>query len=259
MASAVYARAMTRRPPAILAVLVAWDGGLEVTWEVDTFFADSEEPERVLVSLNGVLVDNLDGDEVSADIAADLVTGLGSPVAVVSVSFWWSGTPAEEQQSSVPVQVRVPAGAGQAGVLPAMQPTVTLEGVRPRVGGAPATITIRWRTNNHNDGNIVWGPAATPRQFRHNIRPANASVVTGTFTTNQPLVGGALYSFTVEVRNTLHSPGWLATTIVVRAPAEPFAPTSSVRQFLIQTGRPVTSGLFALVGQDRSVRRLILG
>ena len=45
---------MTRRPPTILSALATGDGGIEVRWEVDSFFPDSAEPEKVLVNLNGV-------------------------------------------------------------------------------------------------------------------------------------------------------------------------------------------------------------
>lgn len=254
-------RRMTRRPPSIQGVLPTAEGGFEVFWAVDTFFPDSAEPERVLVDLNGVLFSNLDGDETSVDVPGETVTALGGSSIIVSVSFWWSGSPAEEQQSSVVVPVQGGPGPGSGGVFPAMKPVVTLVRVQPRTAGAPASITIAWRTNNHNDGNIFWGPAAAPRSFVRNIRPANASVTTGTFTTDRPLVAGSLYSFTVEVRNTLHSPAWLATTALIRAAAEAPATvsTTSVRQFLQQTGRPTTSGLAPLVGPSGSVRTLILG
>ena len=87
-------------------------------------------------------------------------------------------------------------------------------------------------------------------------------MTTGTFTTDRPLTANTLYSFTVEVRNTLHSPQWLATTMVVRSavdPAPPVVRTTSVREFLERTGRPVTSSLAGLLGAARSVRALILG
>jgi hypothetical protein len=44
---------MTRRPPSILSIASTAEGGLEVKWEVDTFFPDSAPPEKVLIALNG--------------------------------------------------------------------------------------------------------------------------------------------------------------------------------------------------------------
>lgn len=37
---------MTRRSPTILSALFTADGSIEVTWEADTFFGDSADPER---------------------------------------------------------------------------------------------------------------------------------------------------------------------------------------------------------------------
>lgn len=253
---------MTRRPPSIVGAFFTEDGGFTVHWEVDQFFADSAEPERVLVDLNGLPFKELSGDKDSVDVPATVIAALGTASVTVSVSFWWSGSPAEELQSSVVVPVSAGPGQGNAGVLPAMKPIVTLVGVQPRTATTPSTITIAWRTNNHNDGNIFWGPSSAPRSFVRNIRPANASVTSGTFITDRPVVPHTLYVFTVEVRNTLHSPQWLATTLIARSASEapgPVVRTSSVRQFLQQTGRPVTSSLAGLVGANKSVRTLILG
>jgi len=65
----------------------------------------------------------------------------------------------------------------------------------------------------------------------------------------------------VEVRNTLHSTQWLATTVVAKSATEAPAVvrTSSLRQYLLQSGRPVTSSLAAVIGPSRSLRSLILG
>lgn len=253
---------MTRRPPSIQGVFSTSGGGLKVAWTLDTFFPDSAEPERVLVDLNGNLFENLDGDQTSVDVPQATVTALGGSSIIVSVSFWWSGSPAEEQQSSVVVPVQGAPGPGNEGVYPATKPVVSLVRVQARTPTSPASIEIAWRTNNHNDGNIFWGPVAAPRSFVRNIRPANASVTTGMFATDQPLTSGVLYSFTVEVRNTLHSPEWLATTALIRAAAEApktIVPTTSLRQYLQQTGRPITSSLAPLVGPSNSIRKMILG
>ncbi|MFZ1412803.1 MAG: hypothetical protein WAS07_15240 [Micropruina sp.] len=251
---------MTRRPPSILGAFPAGDGGIEVRWEVDSFFADSEDPERVLVALNGISFDNLDGSEDSVEIPSATIIALGTAVIVISITFWWSGSPAEQQQSSFPVQVQA-AGVESGGVWPAMKPIVTLVSVQARSGATPSRITINWRTNNHNDGNIFWGPQGNQRQFRSNIKPANASVVSGTFTTDQPLQPATLYFFTVEVINRLHSLTWYGTTLVVRSAAETptFVPTTSLRQFLQRSGRPLTTGVSQVIGTTRSLRKLLLG
>ncbi len=244
---------MARRPPVILSALSTADGGLEVKWEVDTFFGDSDDPEKVLVDLNGQLFEQLDGDETSVEIPAARIAAFPQQV-VISVSFWWSGPPAEEQQSSVTVPVNQGGGGGAAGVLPAAKPIVTLVGVQPRTVNAASNIKIAWKSNNYNDGNIIWGPTGAPNAFTHNIRPVGEHY-SGEFVTNRPLTAATLYSFKVEVRNTLHSPGWISTTIFVRSPAD----TLSVRQFLVTSGRPVTTGLATVVGADRSVHRLLVG
>ena len=252
---------MTHRAPSILGVFSSGEGGFDLHWGVDTFFPDSDAPEKVLVDLNGLAFKELDGDEDSVEVPLAVITALGSPAISVSVSFWWSGPPAEELQSSLIVPVSTGTVAGNAGVFPAMRPIVTLVGIQPRTANKPSSITIAWRTNNHNDGNIFWGPASAPRSFGRNIKPANASVTSGTFTTDRPLTANTQYFFTVEVRNTLHSTQWLATTVVARSATEapPVVRTNSVHQYLQQTGRPVTSSLATLVGPSRSLRKLILG
>jgi len=246
---------MTRRPPSILSVAPTSDGGIEVTWEVDTFFADSAEPEKVLIDLNGVQFDELDGDETSVEIPAATIAALGTPVVAISVSFWWSGSPPEEQQSAVSVPVQTGGtGSGNPGVLPAARPIVTVVHVQPRTVHGASNIKIAWQSNNYNDGNIFWGPASAPTAFRRNIRPVGENY-SGTFTTDRTLSPATQYVFKVEVRNTLHSPTWISTTVVVRSATD----TLSVRQFLLASGRPVTTSLATLVGPDRSLRRMLVG
>jgi hypothetical protein len=164
------------------------------------------------------------------------------------------GPPVQELQSSAVVPVQVGAGAGQSGVNPAAKPVVTVVRVQPRTRQAASNIQIRWQSNNYNDGNIRWGGPGNPRAFVRNIRPVGENYQ-GTFTTDRPLVPATLHTFTVEVRNTLHSPGWLATAIVVRSAPD----YVSLRTFLIETGTPVTASVRSLVGPGRSVRELIIG
>jgi hypothetical protein len=239
---------MARHPPSILSALATADGGIEVRWEVDSFFPDSAEPEKVLIDLNAVSYKELDGDEDSVTIPRETLAALGTPVAI-SISFWWSGNPPEEQQSSVviPVHTENPGGGG---VFPAARPVVTVVAVQPRTLQAANSITIAWRSNNYNDGNIFWGPSASPRAFQRNIRP-RGEVYHGTFTTDQILTSATNYSFTVEVRNTLHSPGWIGTTAVVRSAAN----FRSLRQFLQASRVALPAALKALLGAERSLRR----
>lgn len=246
---------MTRRPPTILSVASTAEGGIEVAWEVDTFFSDSEEPEKVLIDLNGVPFDQLDGDETSIEVPAETLAALGTPAVAISISFWWSGSPPEEQQSSVSVPVQTGgSGPGNTGVLPAAKPIVTVVQVRPRTLLSANTIEIAWKSNNYNDGNIVWGPASAPTVFRRSIRP-RGEVYSGTFITDRTLTPATQYVFKIEVRNTLHSPTWLSTTIVVRSASD----TLSVRQFLLASGRPVTTSLATVVDPTRSIRKMLVG
>jgi hypothetical protein len=245
---------VTRRPPTILSVVSSADGGVEVTWEVDTFFADSAPPEKVLIDLNGVPFEQLDGDEVSVEIPAEALAALGAPVVAISVSFWWSGSPPEEQQSVVSVPVQSGGTPGNTGVLPAARPIVTVVQVRPRTVHAANQITIAWQSNNYNDGNIIWGPAGAPTSFQRSIRP-RGEVYSGTFATDRALMPATRYVFKVEVRNTLHSPTWISTTVFVRSAPD----TPSLRQFLLDSGTPVGSSIATLLGPDRSLRKLLLG
>jgi hypothetical protein len=244
---------MTRRSPTILSALFTADGSIEVTWEVDSFFSDSADPEKVLIDLNGINFTELDGDETSTEIPAAALAPLGAQVAI-GVIFWWDGVPPEEQQSVVVLPLTQGAGAGNSGVLPAAKPVVSVVHVRPRTVSAPATIRIAWRSNNYNDGNIIWGPGNAPTAFTHSIRPQGEQY-SGEFETNKPLSPATQYIFKVEVRNTLHSPGWISTTIVVRSQPD----TLSVRTFLQTSGRPVTTGLATVVGPSKSVRTLLVG
>jgi len=246
---------MTRRPPSILSIASTAEGGLEVKWEVDTFFADSAPPEKVLIDLNGAPFKELDGDEDSVEIPAATITSLGAQVIAIGVIFWWSGSPPEEQQSVVTVPIQTGGGGGgNTGVFPAKKPIVTIVNVQPRTVTSASSITIAWKSNNYNDGNIFWGPKNAPAAFRQNIRP-RGEIYSGTFTTNQALSATTEYVFKVEVRNTLHSPDWISTTIIVRSAAD----TLSVRQFLLTSGKPVTTGLAAVVGPAKSVHKMLAG
>jgi hypothetical protein len=246
---------MTRRPPTILSVASSADGGAEVKWEVDTFFADSASPEKVLIDLNGVAFKQLDGAEDSVEIPSATLTALQTSVVTISISFWWSGSPPEEQQSVVQVPVQLGgAGSGNSGVLPAAKPVVTVVAVQPRTVHSANTIKIAWKSNNYNDGNIVWGPANAPTAFRRNIRPVG-EVYSGVFITDRALSPATAYLFKVEVRNTLHSPTWISTTVVVRSAPD----TLSVRQFLLASGQQVTASLASLAGPGRSVHKMLVG
>jgi hypothetical protein len=222
---------MVHRPPSILSASSTAHNGIEVKWGVDTFFADSAQPEKVLIDLNGVLFKELDGDENSVEIPAAMIAAAGTPVLVIGVSFWWSGSPTDEQQSVISLPVQTGAGAS-SGVRPAKKPVVTLVHVQNRTAQTASNIEIAWVSDNYNDGNIFWGPASAPSAFKRNIKPVG-EVYNGRFTTNQPLSPAIQYVFKVEVRNTLQSPTWISTSIIVRSAAD----TLSVRQFLQASGR----------------------
>jgi len=245
-----YASAMTRRPPSILGGAPSGTD-VEIRWEVDSFFGDSEAPEKILIELNGLPHAELDADETSVTIPGVAVTALGTQLVAVGVIFWWSGSPPDEQQSVFTFTI---AGPVQGGVYPAAPPQLNLVRVAPRTSTTPASITIAWKSNNYNDGNIVWGPESTPTAFRRSIRP-RGEVYSGEFTTDAALTPGARYVLRVEVRNTLHSPGWIASTITVAVPAALW----SVRGFLQLSGKPVDRGIAAFVGPSRSVRTWIRG
>jgi len=245
---------MTRRPPSIVNVVTTADGGIKISWEVDSFFPDSEAPEKIRVDLQGIAFSTLDGDTDSEEIPRATVMALNLPVVVVSVSFLWMGPPVEEQQSSALVPVQVGAGTGRSGVNPAAKPVVSVVHVQPRTRQLASNIRIHWQSNNYNAGKLLWGGPGNARAFERNIGPVGQNYQ-GTFTTDRPLVPATLYTFTVEVRNTLHSPGWLSTSIVVRSAPD----YVSLRKFLIDTGTPVTASVRSLVSAGRSVRHLIIG
>jgi len=244
---------MTHRPPSILSASSTADNGIEVKWEVDAFFVDSAQPEKVRIDLNGVPFKELDGDENSVEIPAAAIVAAGTPVLVIGVSFLWSGSPGDEQQSvlSLPVQT---SSSNNAGVRPTKKPVVMLVHVQKRTAQTASNIEIAWVSDNYNDGNIFWGPANAPTSFKRNIKPIG-EVYNGKFTTNQPLSPATPYVFKVEVRNTLQSPTWISTTIIVKSAAD----TLSVRQFLQASGRPVSTGLATLVGPTKSVHKLLVG
>lgn len=247
---------MTRRPPTITSVLPTAEGGLEVTWEVDTFFGDSEPPEAVRVDLDGVpFPPELGGDETSVEVPGAALAAVGADgVVVVSVSFAWAGPPAEEQQSSLVVPLRSGPASGNTGVWPAATPVVTVERVQGRTLQAAPSITIRWRSNNYNDGEIRWGPESAPHAHTTSIRPRGERYE-GTFTTDRPIAAATTYRFEVRVVNRHHSPTWVSATAAVRSAPDP----TSVRGFLVASGVPVAGGLRARVGPGLSVRRLLRG
>lgn len=247
---------MTRRPPTILSALPTADGGLEVTWELDAFFGGSEEPEAVRIDVNGLpFPPELAGDETSVEIPAATIAALGAVSTIaVSVSFAWAGPPAEEQQSTVVVPVRSGPAAGSTGVVPAAVPVVTVERVQGRTLQAAPSITIRWRSNNYNDGEIRWGPEQAPQAFVRSIRPQGERYE-GTFTTDRPIAAATTHRFEVRVVNRLHSPTWVSATAAVRSAPDHV----SLRRFLEASGVPAAGSIRARVGAGGSLRRLLRG
>jgi hypothetical protein len=145
-------------------------------------------------------------------------------------------------------------GGAPGGVVPAAKPIVTLLQVLPRTAQAKSSISIGWRSNNYNDGNIVWGPADAPTAFQRSIKPVGTRY-DGTFTTDQKLRSATPYAFKVSVVNRLESPNWISTTIMVRSAVD----TLSVRAFLLASGRPLNTGLANVVGAAKSLHTLLVG
>ncbi len=242
---------MARWAPNIVSVASNGEGGVEVQWAVDTFFSDSEEPEKVFIALNGVPFQELGGDETSTEIPADKIAA-SAPVLTIGVIFWWSGDPPETKQSVV--QVPVQSAADTTGGAAVKKPEVTVVHVLPRTRTRPNTIRIHWESHNYNDGNIIWGPDLSNRPGRKSIATKTAHY-RGDFDA-QPLQSGVVYFFKVEVRNTTQPPApWHSTTIAVRAAID----TLSVAQFLDESRLGRTTPLATLVGPEKSVRTLVLG
>lgn len=243
---------MTRHPPSIDSV-VPTDGGLTVDWSVDDFFADSESPDKVRVDLNGVVFRELAGDSTELQVPKASILALGASEVMVSVSFLWNGSPSEELQTTSPP---IPVNSGSTtvgGGLPP-PPTVHVEKVQGRTLNSQASITLSWASNNYNDANVFWGTQSQQPKFQTRI-PPHGDVYHGTFTTDKPLIGGEFYVFDFQVRNTMLSPTWFSTKIVVRALPD----VSSVRKFMQVSGLPGSATLRTIVGSGGRMRPLLFG
>ena len=69
-------------------------------------------------------------------------SALGTPAVAISISFWWSGSPPEEQQSAVSVPVQGGGTPGNTGVLPAAKVT---EEIAEALECSLSTVKRDWR------------------------------------------------------------------------------------------------------------------
>lgn len=239
---------MARWAPNILSATSGEEGGIKVTWEKETFFADSEDPEKVLIGVNGALIEELGGDETSFEIPANLIA---PPMLTIGVIFRWEGPPSEEKQDVIQIPVQGAVTGGGASV---KKPEVTVVDVLPRTRNRANQIKIHWESRNFNNGHIRWGWDPNNLTGFQDITPAFVRE-RGDFTA-QPLQSGLLHYFRVEVRNTTQQPSpWHSTTIAIHAAID----TLSVAQFLRESGLARTTPLATVVGPDKSVRKWVLG
>ena len=237
---------MSHWPPNITQWGETSDGSLEIAWEVDSFFPDSEPPDDVLVDLDAVLYQDLGETGRSVTIPPKDLKRFQGTVLNVGVTFTWSGPPADSKVSSVSIQVGSPIPVQGNGP---SKPSVTIESTIPQTLHHPNQITLKWSSSSYNDGNILWGPIATPRIWSDSIKPKD-DTYSGEWTTDRPLAPRTGYSFTVQVKNSLTTNAWVETTTAGRSAAN----FQSVRQFLSASGVKGPS-LRTAIGHAGSLRQ----
>lgn len=222
------------------------DGSLTVSWEVETFFDDSEAPDDVVVQLDGAQYQDMGAAGRTITIPPKDLKRFQGTVLNVTVVFVWSGSPNDSKASTVPVPI---SGATPTQGSGPTKPTVTIVSATPQTLKQPNQLTVGWSSNSYNDGNIVWGPISNPKLWSHSIKPKSA-VYKGQWTTDQALVPHAAYSFTVQVKNSLTTNAWVETTIGAKSAAN----FHSLRQFLSASGVSGSSVRTAF-GHARSIRQ----
>lgn len=222
------------------------DGSLRISWEVDSFYEDSEAPDDVLVELNGVQYQDLGKTGRSITIPPKDLKRFQGTVVNVGVVFVWSGSPGDSKVSTVSIPVAAAAPTQTSG--PA-KPTVTIDSATPQTLKQPNQLTLSWSSTSYNDGNILWGPISSPRAWTHSIKPKK-TIYAGQWPTDNALAPHTDYSFTVQVKNSLTTNAWVETTIAARSATN----LHSVRQFLIASG--VTgSSVRSAFGHAHSLRQ----
>ncbi len=237
---------MSHQPPSITEWGSTSDGSMKIVWEVDTFFPDSEAPDDVFVDLDLIEYRDLGSAGREIEIPPKDLKPFEGHVLIVGVTFKWSGSPPDTKVSSVSIPVGgsvAPPGNGPS------KPAVTIKSVTAQTLKHPNQIVLGWSSYSYNDGNILWGPAASPRTWSHSIKP-KTDTYSGEWTTDRPLASRAMYSFAVQVKNSLTTNSWVEMTVVARSATNFY----SVRQFLNASGVTGPS-LRTAIGHGGSLRQ----
>jgi hypothetical protein len=237
---------MSHQAPSITEWGSTSDGSMKVAWEVDSFFPDSEAPDDVLVDLDGIEYRDLGSAAREIEIPPKDLKPFEGHVLIVGVTFKWSGSPADTKVSSVSILVGgsvAPSGTGPS------KPAVTIKSATAQTLKHPNQIILGWSSYSYNDGNILWGPISNPRMWSHSIKP-KTDTYSGEWTTDRPLASRAIYSFTVQVKNSLTTNVWVETTVAAKSAVN----FHSVRQFLNASGVQGPS-LRKAIGHGGSLRQ----
>lgn len=149
------------------------------------------------------------------------------------------------------------------------QPFVTQLADNPRVqinveSAEPATllhsnqITISWSSSNYTEGQVLWGPQASPHQNVYSFLPGHKGTdpdYTGKFTaTIAANQANQVFSFTVQVRNQLQDASlWFGNTVTVRSARNYY----SLRQFLLANNVPLPASVRQYLHGTNSLRTLM--
>lgn len=224
------------------------DGSLKIVWEVDTFFPDSESPDDVFVDLDGNAYSDLGATGRSIEIPPKALAPFQGKALIVGVTFKWRESPDDTKVSSVSIQIGPSPIATGGGPTP---PKLVIKSAAPQTLKHPNQVTLAWSSSSYNDGNILWGPVSTPRVWTHSIKPDQAHY-DGEWMTDRPLTPRQVYSFTVQVKNSLTTNVWVDTTMAAKSAAN-FA---SLRLFLQASGVQGVS-LRKAIGHGGSIRQLM--
>lgn len=237
---------MSHWPPSFTEYGSTSDGSIKIVWEVDSFFPDSEAPNDVLVDLDGIQYQDQGPDGRSIEIPPKDLKPFQGQILNVGVTFKWSSPPAQPLVSTVSILVGGPVAATGNGP---SKPAVTIKSATAQTLKHPNQIILGWSSSSYNDGNILWGPISSPRMWSHSIKP-KTDTYSGEWTTDRPLAPRTIYSFTVQVKNSLTTNVWVETTIAAKSAANFY----SVREFLGASGVKGPS-LRTAIGHGGSLRQ----
>jgi hypothetical protein len=224
--------------PKITSVGFEQDGGQD--------FRESQPPDDVYVEL-GTQVKDLEADDRSIVIAREDLKPFEGHALAINVGFKWVGPPDEVRWSGV--VVGIPGGASAPVSPDPAKPVVQIR-LEPATLTHPNRATVSWSSFSYTDGNILWGPHGSPREHKHSFEP-RGTTYRGAWTTDIPLAPRALYSFTVQVRDSLTTKRWIETTVEMESAAN----HHSVRSFLAASGISGQPLRKALGAQGASFRR----